>query len=176
MTDRDLPDLIDVRHSGALSRLYRLIAQRTSSMAGSATMKYGDMTDPVPADELRIVPANEAPWEDVEAIFGTADDPFRCQCQRLKVTGWLWRDTVLDERIAMHRTSTACGDPTRSTRAASSPTSRTSRRMGGGRTEGGLPETANAASALDRAQEDKDDEGVWSVTCFCIRKGYRGGG
>ena len=33
VTDRDLPDLIDVRHSGALSRLYRLIAQRTSSMA-----------------------------------------------------------------------------------------------------------------------------------------------
>ena len=33
VTDRDLPGLIDVRHSGALSRLYRLIAQRTSSTA-----------------------------------------------------------------------------------------------------------------------------------------------
>ena len=24
--------------------------------------------------------------------------------------------------------------------------------------------------------EDKDDEGVWAVTCFCVRKGYRGRG
>lgn len=33
VTDRDLPELIDIRHAGALSRLYRLIAQRTSSTA-----------------------------------------------------------------------------------------------------------------------------------------------
>ena len=25
-------------------------------------------------------------------------------------------------------------------------------------------------------REDKNDEGVWAVTCFCIRKGYRGRG
>ena len=25
-------------------------------------------------------------------------------------------------------------------------------------------------------REDKDDDGVWSVTCFCVRKGYRGRG
>ncbi len=31
VTDRDLPDLIDIRHSGALSRLYRLVAQRSSA-------------------------------------------------------------------------------------------------------------------------------------------------
>ena len=24
--------------------------------------------------------------------------------------------------------------------------------------------------------EDKDDDGVWAVTCFCVRKGYRGRG
>ena len=24
--------------------------------------------------------------------------------------------------------------------------------------------------------EDKDDEGVWAITCFCVRKGYRGRG
>jgi hypothetical protein len=45
------------------------------------------------------------------AIFGTADYPYHCQCQRLKVTGWLWRDTTLEERLAMHRASTACGQP-----------------------------------------------------------------
>ena len=24
--------------------------------------------------------------------------------------------------------------------------------------------------------EDKDDDGIWAVTCFCVRKGYRGRG
>jgi hypothetical protein len=67
------------------------------------------MTEPVTADQLQIVPANQATWQDLEAIFGTADYPFHCQCQRFKVTGWLWRDTSLEERLAMQRTSTACG-------------------------------------------------------------------
>jgi uncharacterized protein len=31
VTDRDLPELIDIRHSGALSQLYRLVAQRSSA-------------------------------------------------------------------------------------------------------------------------------------------------
>lgn len=49
------------------------------------------MVHPVHADELRIVPANHATGQDLEAIFGTADYPLHCQCQRFKVTGWLWR-------------------------------------------------------------------------------------
>ena len=28
---------------------------------------------------------------------------------------------------------------------------------------------------MDRA-EDKDDNGLWAVTCFCVRKGYRARG
>jgi predicted AAA+ superfamily ATPase len=32
VADRDLPDLVDVRHPGALSRLYRLVAEETSSI------------------------------------------------------------------------------------------------------------------------------------------------
>jgi hypothetical protein len=56
--------------------------------------------DPVHADELRIVPANHATCHDVEAIFGTADYPFHCQCQRFEVAGWLWRDRKLSTGIA----------------------------------------------------------------------------
>ncbi len=33
VADRDLPELIDIRHPGALSRLYKLVAQRTSATA-----------------------------------------------------------------------------------------------------------------------------------------------
>ena len=69
------------------------------------------MADPVHAGELRVVPANQATWSDLEAVFGTADYPFHCQCQRFKVAGLAWRDTSLDERLAMHRAGTACGQP-----------------------------------------------------------------
>jgi hypothetical protein len=46
------------------------------------------MTRPVAPSELRIVPANYASWQDLETIFGTADYPFHCQCQRFKVSGF----------------------------------------------------------------------------------------
>ncbi len=64
-----------------------------------------------PAEQLRIVPANEASWDDLVAIFGTADYPGRRQCQRFKVRGWFWRDTTQEERTTMLGAQTACGDP-----------------------------------------------------------------
>ena len=39
---------------------------------------------PVTAGQLTIVPANEASWADLQAIFGVTDYPGRCSCQRYK--------------------------------------------------------------------------------------------
>jgi predicted AAA+ superfamily ATPase len=56
VTDRDLPDLIDVRHSGALSRLYRLIAQRTSSTAVNTELSHAlDVSQPTAASYRRLL-------------------------------------------------------------------------------------------------------------------------
>ena len=56
VTDRDLPDLIDVRHSGALSRLYRLIAQRTSSMVVNTELSQTlDVTQPTASSYRRLL-------------------------------------------------------------------------------------------------------------------------
>ena len=56
VTDRDLPDFIDVRHSGALSRLYRLIAQRTSSTAVNTELSQAlDITPPTAASYRRLL-------------------------------------------------------------------------------------------------------------------------
>lgn len=38
VADRDLPDLVDVRHPGALARLYRLIAEETSSVVARSSL------------------------------------------------------------------------------------------------------------------------------------------
>lgn len=135
------------------------------------------MTRPVAPGELRIVPANYASWQDLETIFGTADYPFHCQCQRFKVSGWLWRDTAVEERLAMHRASTACGKPD---------AVHTSGLVGYLDDEpvGWVAVEPRIAYPKLRTQrvpwtgrnEDKNDDAIWAVTCFCVRKGYRGRG
>ena len=61
-------------------------------------------------EQVTVVPANEASWEDLQAIFGTADAG-HCQCQRFKIKGWIWRDSTQDERTAMLQDQTSCGTP-----------------------------------------------------------------
>ena len=56
VTDGDLPDLVDVRHSGALSRLYRLIARRTSSMAVNTELSQAlDVAQPTASTYRRLL-------------------------------------------------------------------------------------------------------------------------
>ncbi len=38
----------------------------------------------ITADQLTIVPANEASWADLQAVFGVTDYPGRCYCQDYK--------------------------------------------------------------------------------------------
>jgi GNAT superfamily N-acetyltransferase len=135
------------------------------------------MTGAAPSTAVTIVPANRATWHDLEAIFGTADYPFHCQCQRFKVTGWLWRDTSLDQRLAMHRASTACGTP-QATHTSGLVAYLDDEPVGWVAVE---PRTAYPKLRTSRVPwtgrtEDKDDDGIWAVTCFCVRKGYRGRG
>lgn len=132
---------------------------------------------PVQAEQLTIVPANEASWDDLVAVFGTADYPARCQCQRFKVAGWIWRDSTQEERTAMLRAQTACGKP--NAKATSGLAAYVD-----GEPAGWVavePRTAYPKLRTSRVPwagrtEDKDDAGVWAVTCFAIRKGYRGQG
>jgi GNAT superfamily N-acetyltransferase len=135
------------------------------------------MAMPIAADQLTVVPANQASWEDLQAVFGTTDYAGQCQCQRFKVRGWIWRDSTQDERTELLREQTACGDPDAAATSGlvaylddepvgwvaveprtAYPKLRTSRVPWSGRAE------------------DKDDDGVWAVTCVVVRKGYRGRG
>ena len=131
---------------------------------------------PIPDERLTIVPANEASWDDLVAIFGTTDAG-HCQCQRFKVAGWIWRDSTQEQRTAMLRAQTACGNRNATDTSGlvayvddepagwvaveprtAYPKLRTSR----------VPWTGRA--------EDKDDDEIWAVTCLVVRKGYRGRG
>lgn len=128
-------------------------------------------------DELTIVAANEATWEDLVAIFGTADYACRCRCQRLKIPGWIWRDSSQDQRNAMFQEQTACGDQDANSTSGlvayldDEP-------VGWVAVEPRVayPKLRGSRIPWSGRNEDKDDAGVWAVTCLVVRKGYRGRG
>ncbi|WP_432928251.1 N-acetyltransferase family protein [Microbispora sp. CA-135349] len=129
-----------------------------------------DITEPIPADRLVIVPANRASWDDVRAILGTID----CHCQRYKIFTYRWNSVSATERAARLREQTGCETP-------------------GARSTTGLvayldgepigwcavePRTAYPQLTRTRVpwtgrQEDETDDSVWAVTCFVTRKGFR---
>jgi GNAT superfamily N-acetyltransferase len=128
-------------------------------------------------EQVRIVPANEASWDDLVAIFGTSDYPGRCQCQRFKVLGWIWRDSTQEERTAMHRVQTACGKPNAA--ATSGLIAYVDDEPAGWvavEPRTAYPKLRTSRVPWPERQEDKDDDGVWAVTCFAVRRGYRGRG
>ena len=126
--------------------------------------------------QVTFVPANEASWEDLQAIFGTADAGL-CQCQRFKIRGWIWRDSTLDERIGLLQDQTACGTP-------DAPSTSGLVAYVDGEPAGWVavePRTSYPKLRTSRVpwtdrSEDKDDESVWAVTCMTVRKGFRGRG
>lgn len=132
---------------------------------------------PIRAEQVRVVPANEASWADLTAVFGPADYPARCQCQRFKVDGWIWRDTSQEERTEALRAQTRCGQP-------SAPVTSGLVAYVDGEPAGWVAVEARTAYPKLRTNrvcfpgrdEDRDDDTVWSVTCFAVRKGYRGRG
>ena len=131
---------------------------------------------PITADQLRIVPANEASWDDLTDVFGTADAG-RCQCQRFKVMGWIWRDSTLDERTAMLRAQTACDQP--DAQATSGLVAYVDGEPAGWvavEPRTAYPKLRGSRVPWTGRDEDKDDHDVWAVTCFAVRKGYRGRG
>jgi GNAT superfamily N-acetyltransferase len=130
-----------------------------------------------PAGQLSTAPANEASWDDLIAIFGTADYSGRCLCQRFTVVGWIWRDSTQEQRAAMLREQTSCGQ------ASAARTSGLVAYLDGEPAGWAAvaPRTAYPKLRSSRVpwtgrDEDKDDDGVWAVTCLVVRKGYRGRG
>ena len=125
---------------------------------------------------LRIVPANEASWEDLQAVFGTRGDAAVCQCQRFKLAPKeSFGSFPVEERAFRLRTQTNCGQP-------------------GAATTSGLvaylddvpvgwcavePRTAYAGllrvfrTPWHGRREDKTDASIWAVTCVFARAGYR---
>jgi GNAT superfamily N-acetyltransferase len=150
--------------------------------------------DPIAAiepDHLSIVPANHASFADLKAVFGERDYSSRCNCQRFKTRGWLWREGTDEQRRAHLRDQANCDDPKATSTTGLVAYLRAPRqRDDPGQRGTGADATPVGWVAVEprteyprllglptvwkgRPDEDKEDDSVWSVTCFVVRKGYR---
>jgi GNAT superfamily N-acetyltransferase len=132
------------------------------------------MADTEAASDVAVVPANEASWDDLQTVLGTRGDPSRCQCQGYKIRDMEWRSVPVEERASRLREQTDCGHP------ESGSTSGLVAYLDG-EPAGWCavePRTAYLRLLLTRVpwtgrSEDKTDDGVWAVTCFVTRTGFR---
>jgi GNAT superfamily N-acetyltransferase len=124
---------------------------------------------------ISVVPANEAGWEDIQAVLGTRGAPSMCQCQRYKMQpGESWVSVGAEELAFRLRTQT--GDHAEAGTTSGLVAYLDGEPAGWCAVE---PRTAYPRLLLktqvpwaSRA-EDKTDDSVWAVTCFVTRVGFR---
>ena len=125
---------------------------------------------------VTTVPANEASWEDLQAVFGTRGETSRCWCQRYRMQPReSWASVGREELSSRLREQTECGHPRSTTTSglvayldgepsgwcAVAPRPNHPRLL------------RNVRVPWEGRTEDKHDDTVWAVTCFVTRKGYR---
>ena len=130
------------------------------------------VADPSP---INVRPANQATWEDIEAVVGKARSWDQlCFCQRFKLGVPGWRATTVDERAQMLREQTDCGYPT-------SDTTTGLLAYVGGEPAGwccveprpALPLIPEQRTWCKRRGQDPTDERVWVAACFVTRTPFR---
>ena len=125
---------------------------------------------------IRVLPANEASWEDLQTVFGRRGTAVICQCQRYKLAPKeSFGSFPAEERALRLREQANPGNP------------------GAGSTAGLVaflgtepvgwcavePRTAYPGllrvyrTPWEGRNEDKADDSVWAVTCVFVRAGFR---
>ncbi|WP_082590288.1 GNAT family N-acetyltransferase [Agromyces sp. Soil535] len=128
-------------------------------------------TDGTHRSELRVVPANQVPFADVAAVFGTKGDPAHCWCQWYKIPGSDWRsigDDGLRDRLAVQLEADGAGPgllaydgDTPVGWCAVEPRRNLVR----------LPRSRIVADSTP--DPDFEDPTIWSVTCFVVPRAHR---
>ena len=134
------------------------------------------MVDIPTMPEVTIVPANEASWEDLQAVFGTRGAAATCQCQRYKLRPReAFSKFPAEERARRLREQTDCSHPASDT--TSGLVAYLDREpVGWCAVE---PRTAypgllrNNRVPWEGRAEDKTDDSIWAVTCVFTRAGFR---
>lgn len=126
--------------------------------------------------ELRVVPANESSWADLQAVLGSSGPASRCQCQRYKLQRReSFASFPVEVRAQRLREQTDCGH------AEVQATSGLVGYLGDEAAGWCAVEPRPAYGGLLRNNrvpwegraEDKGDDTVWAVTCLLTRVGFR---
>ncbi|WP_371544470.1 GNAT family N-acetyltransferase [Streptomyces sp. NBC_00554] len=130
-------------------------------------------SQPVTPDQLTIVPANKASWDDLRAVFGTTDAG-KCNCQRYKMRESLWNTVSDGERADRLREQTSCDNPkARSTSGLVAYLGEEPVGWCAVEPRTAYPRLLRTRTPWTGRDEDKTDDSVWAVTCLVVRKGYR---
>jgi GNAT superfamily N-acetyltransferase len=125
---------------------------------------------------IHAVPANEASWADLRTVIGTRGPAARCWCQRYKLAPReAFASFPAEERAHRLRQQTDCGHPD------ADATSGLVAYLDGEPAGWCAVEPRPAYTGLLRAfrvpwdgrEEDRNDPGVWAVTCLFTRAGFR---
>ena len=122
------------------------------------------------SDEVRILPASQASWDDLVAVFNNPGDPRRCWCQWFKTGTNRSSDNSPAQRRELLRVQTGAESP-----GATQTTGLVA--CVGDEPAGWVavePRTGHERLRRSRTvwqgrTENKDDAGVWAITCFvCV--------
>lgn len=125
------------------------------------------------ADAIRVVPANETSWEELQAVFGGRGEAHRCQCQWLKVPGSRWYGIPVEERARRLEEQAGCGNPDAPTSGLVAYISDEPVGWCAVEPRPAYPRLLGHRVPWAGRAEDRDDDGVWAVSCFVTRTGYR---
>ena len=125
--------------------------------------------------DVRVVPANEADWEELDLILGKARcHGLACYCQRFKMPPADWAATPDDVRAHRLREQTHVGD------AAAASTTGLVAYVGDEpaawcnvEPRAAFPNLPPARLAWRERGQDPADPGVWAITCFFTRTEFR---
>jgi GNAT superfamily N-acetyltransferase len=135
------------------------------------TRQDGGMTD-----SITVLPANEASWDDLQAVFGNRGAATSCQCQRYKLAPReAFSKFPAEERARRLREQTNPGTPN------AGATTGLIAYLGGEPVGWCAVQPRTAYPGLLRVyrtpwegrSEDKADESIWAVTCVFVRAGFR---
>ena len=124
---------------------------------------------------LRVAPANQAAFDDVQSVFGDRGPAARCQCQRYRLwPGESFGKQPVEQRQHRLREQTGCGDPDAPTCGLvawleDEPAGWCA--VGPRSDLNGLKRVFTVP--WKGRDEDPADPAVWAVTCLYIRKGFR---
>ena len=111
-------------------------------------------------------------WDDVQHALTGGGDGASCQCIWPMLSNKDWNETTTPQRVEMFRDEIAEGPPPGLVAYVDGEAAGWVR-IGPRPRQARIPRTRMIADASD---EPFDDESVWAVTCFVVRREHRGSG